>query len=345
MNTEGVPKSVTDALFVKASENLSDKSERVRGFEFNDALEGGSVDYDKLFDAYVNMGFQATNLGLAIKTIKEMLRWRLSDDPVSEDESDEFVDMDVRRKTRATVFLGYTSNMISCGIRENIRFLCEHKLVDVLVSTAGGIEEDFIKCLAPTYMGDFALPGKALREKGLNRIGNLIIPNDNYCLFEDWVSPILLKMKEEQQQGTVWSPSKIIARLGKEINNPNSVYYWCWKNDIPVFCPAITDGSLGDMLYFNSYEKGTPLVVDIAQDVRRLNDYVCFLCFLVLSLPCYDDLDSTLNLHVEIKSSFLILTNNFHPLFSFFSHQTLIFLPTGHLCQEIWHGDPWWWSH
>jgi deoxyhypusine synthase len=52
--------------------------------------------------------------------------------------------------TNCTIFLGYTSNMISCGMREYIRFLVQHKMVDCLVSTAGGIEEDFIKCLAPT---------------------------------------------------------------------------------------------------------------------------------------------------------------------------------------------------
>lgn len=32
-------------------------------------------------------------------------------------------------------------------------------MVDVLVTTAGGIEEDFIKCMGHTYMGDFQLKG------------------------------------------------------------------------------------------------------------------------------------------------------------------------------------------
>jgi len=41
--------------------------------------------------------------------------------------------------------------------------------VDVIVTTAGGIEEDFIKCLAHTYLGDFSLPGKELRLRGINR--------------------------------------------------------------------------------------------------------------------------------------------------------------------------------
>lgn len=71
----------------------------------------------------------------------------------------------------------------------------------------------------------------------------------------------------------VWSPSKIIHRLGKEINDESSVYYWAYKNNIPVYCPALTDGSLGDMLYFHTY-KSSPrqLVVDIVQDIRSINN-------------------------------------------------------------------------
>jgi deoxyhypusine synthase len=39
-----------------------------------------------------------------------------------------------------------------------------------------------------------------------------------------------------------------------------------------VFCPALTDGSLGDMLYFHTF-KASPecLRVDIVEDIRRIN--------------------------------------------------------------------------
>ena len=70
--------------------------------------------------------------------------------------------------------------------------------MDVIVTTAGGIEEDLIKCLAPTYKGDFSLPGALLRSKGLNRIGNLSVPNDNYCKFENWIMPLFDQMLLEQ---------------------------------------------------------------------------------------------------------------------------------------------------
>ena len=65
-------------------------------------------------------------------------------------------------------------------------------------------------------------------------------------------------------------PSKMISRLGKEINNSESVYYWAYKNNIPVFSPALTDGSIGDMIYIHSY-KNPGLIVDIAQDIRKVN--------------------------------------------------------------------------
>ena len=32
--------------------------------------------------------------------------------------------------------------------------------------------------MADTYLGDFALNGAMLRRKGINRIGNLLVPND-----------------------------------------------------------------------------------------------------------------------------------------------------------------------
>lgn len=205
--------------------------------------------------------------------VTEQRAWRLSDDPIPEDEGDdEKKDPAYRASVKCKIFLGYTSNLISSGLRETLRFLAQHKLVDVIVSTAGGIEEDFIKCLAKTYIGEFSLKGEDLRRRGINRIGNLLVPNDNYCKFEDWMNPILDTMLDEQKaDGTIWSPSTMIHRMGKEIDNEDSVYYWCYKNDIPVFCPALTDGSIGDMMYFHSYRR-EGLVLDIASDIRRMND-------------------------------------------------------------------------
>src|SRR3972149_4179221 len=59
--------------------------------------------------------------------------------------------------------------------------------------------------------------------------------------------------------------------LGFRSVEPDSIYYWAQKNKIPVFCPAITDGSMGDMVYFFSYER-PEFAIDNARDMRKLND-------------------------------------------------------------------------
>ncbi|KAH0594214.1 hypothetical protein MHUMG1_08053 [Metarhizium humberi] len=242
MAQDAPPSQATDAVLMK-SEAMPDGSQPVEELDFNKLKR--PITAEDLFLGMRHMGFQASNTS-----------------------------------EKTTIFLGYTSNLISSGLRGTLRWLAQHKHVSAIVTTAGGIEEDFIKCLGSgtTYMSSFSVPGADLRKRGLNRIGNLIVPNANYCAFEDWVVPILDKMLEEQEasKGTDeeinWTPSKIIHRLGKEINDERSVYYWAWKNDIPVFCPALTDGSLGDMLYFHTF-KASPLQlkIDIVEDIRRIN--------------------------------------------------------------------------
>ncbi|CAO0790663.1 unnamed protein product [Mucor circinelloides] len=269
-NTAAQPTGALDAVFVESVE-MPEGSVLIQGPDFNKKLS-----LSELLGSYKQIGYQGSSLGEAMEIIKEMRKWRLSDEAVLADEAPEYLDPEVRKKTKCKIFLGYTSNLVSSGLREIIRFLVQHKMVDVIVASAGGVEEDFIKCLAPTYLGEFALKGSDLRKKGLNRIGNLLVPNNNYCKFEDWVIPIFDKMLEEQkEQGITWTPSTMIERLGNEINDESSIYYWTSKNKIPVFCPAITDGSLGDMIYFHSY-KNPGLIVDIAADIRAMNNQAVF---------------------------------------------------------------------
>jgi deoxyhypusine synthase len=228
------------AVFKKSS---GAKGIEVKGYNFENGL-----DFDRFLENYMSTGFQATNVARAIEVVKKM------------------------RDEKVTVFFGYTSNMVSSGIRDVIRYLVKNKMVHVLVTTAGGVEEDIIKCLKPFVLGRFDAKGAELREKGINRIGNVFVPNDRYIKFEKFMNVFLAKMLEKEKKGnSILSPSEIIHELGKEINNEQSIYYWAYKNDIPVFCPALTDGSFGDMTYF--FKKKNPeFRIDIVDDLIRIND-------------------------------------------------------------------------
>ncbi len=216
----------------------------IQGYDFNQG-----VDYDKVLDSFISTGFQASHFGKAIKIVNKMI------------------------EEKVTIFLGATSSLITSGIRDIIRFLAEHKKIDVFVTTAGGIEEDIIKCFGDFKLGKFSASGELLREEGINRTGNIFVPNSRYIKFEEFINPVLEKLYEEQKEtGKIISVSEFIKILGKEINNEKSILYWCWKNEIEVYCPAITDGSIGDMIHFFMY-KHPDFKMDILSDIHKLNEY------------------------------------------------------------------------
>lgn len=232
------PKTVKDLADKKTSTLCYTK--KVEGHKFDSAYT-----LKQFIANYSTVGFQATNLCLAIEEIKRM--------------------------KDAKVFFGCTSNIISSGIRDTICYLAKTNKFQVFVTTGGGIEEDLIKCIKPTLLASFDVKGKLLRDNGFNRVGNLVIPNENYALFESWLTPIIKKLVSgyTKEKPLILTPSKFIKILGKEINNEDSILYWCYKNNIKVYSPAITDGSLGDILTFHSDREKIKL--DIVEDIHSMN--------------------------------------------------------------------------
>lgn len=229
--------------------NVLFDSEEVDGISITGYDFDSGINYDKIFESYLSTGHQASYFAKAISVINKMI------------------------ETKSTIYLGYTSNLVTSGLRDIFRYLAEHKKVKVIVTTAGGIEEDIIKCLGDFKLGSFSESGEVLNKKGVNRAGNIYIPNQRYCEFEEFLVPILNKIYEEQKEtGKILSVSDFIKRLGKEINNPKSIYYWCYKNDINIYCPSIIDGSIGDMIHFFMYDH-PDFKLDIARDVHDLNEF------------------------------------------------------------------------
>jgi len=121
----------------------------IKGYDFNQG-----VNYKKIVKSFSTSGHQASHLSKAIEIVNKMI------------------------SDKAFIYLGYTSNMVSSGLRDIFRYLVQQKKVNIVVTTAGGIEEDIIKCLGNFILGDFRASGRLLREKGINRIGNIFASNN-----------------------------------------------------------------------------------------------------------------------------------------------------------------------
>jgi len=190
-------------------------------------------------------GFQATHLAQATELIKQM------------------------KKEKATIFLGFTANLMASGLRGIVKELCEKKFVNAIVTTAGSIDHDIIKSFMPYKKGTFMANDVELHQKGINRIGNIFVETKGFELLEEkmqtWLAEIYAKEK------TI-SPSQLAKFIGSKLPE-ESFLHWCSKNNIPIFCPGITDGAIGLQMHFFKQEH-PDFVMDVTKDMKEIADLV-----------------------------------------------------------------------
>jgi deoxyhypusine synthase len=197
----------------------------------------------QLVDLLRNVGFQSIELSKATDTIIKM------------------------KKVGATTYLTFTSNMVTSGLRGFFAQLIKLKIPNVIVTTVGGIEEDIMKAIGEKFIiGDFHSDDIALHEKGVNRVGNLFVTTESYCKFEDTIAPMLDKLYQKKKR---WPVSELLREIGLLLDDENSILFQAAKNNVPIFCPAITDGSFGFHLYLFQ-QKNPDFIVDVVQDFKNI---------------------------------------------------------------------------
>ncbi|MBT5740108.1 deoxyhypusine synthase family protein [Candidatus Woesearchaeota archaeon] len=196
-----------------------------------------------LVSQYNHIGFQSVELARAAEAIVKM------------------------KKNNAKIYLTFTSNMVTSGLRGFFAQLISLKIANVIVTTVGGIEEDIMKATGEKFkIGRFSQDDVELHEQGVNRVGNLLINNEAYMNFEDWLTPVLDKLYLKQKR---WAVSDLLKEIGLLLDDTNSILYQAAKNDVPIFCPAITDGAFGFHLYLYQ-QKHKDFVVDVVKDFGNI---------------------------------------------------------------------------
>jgi deoxyhypusine synthase len=211
---------------------------KVKDFKW---VEGMKV--SELVSSMKRLGYQATELADAGDVILKM------------------------RRNGAKVFLTFTSNMATSGLRGFFSQLCEMKIPNIIVTTSGSIEEDIMKSLGEEFeVSSFYADDISLHERGENRVGNLIIRNESYMRFEDKMNDLLKSIYLKKKRTSV---SEMLREIGLLIEDKNSFLYQAAKNDIPVYCPGIADSSFGFHL-FMFQQKNRDFIVDTLQDMERI---------------------------------------------------------------------------
>jgi deoxyhypusine synthase len=175
------------------------------------------------------------------------------------------------RDKRCVKFLSFTGNLVATGTRGALKELVKRKLVDSIITTCGTIDHDVARCWKNYYEGSFQMNDAKLRTKGINRLGNVLVPNESYgIIIEKKMQTLLQSLWKENIKET--STRQLCHEIGTRICNETSILYWAAKNNIPVYVPGITDGAVGYQLWLFSQDHD--FKVNLLRDSGELSDTV-----------------------------------------------------------------------
>jgi deoxyhypusine synthase len=178
----------------------------------------------------------------------------------------------VFRSRGCTTFLSFPAALMATGVRGVLRLLVERKLVDAVITTCGTADHDLARVWQPYYHGDFEMDDVALHRLGVNRLGNVLVPNESYgIVLEQKVQPMLRDLWKEGRKSL--STKELLWELGRRTGSRESLLWWAWKNRIPVYVPAIFDGAVGFQLWA-FWQDHKAFAIDQFRDEAELADLV-----------------------------------------------------------------------
>ncbi len=223
---------------------------------------------DELLDQMARAGgFTATKLALAREILNDMFH---SLESSGEEDG----------RPTCLNWLSFPACLCATGTRGFFVEAMKQKKFNVVVTTCGTLDHDIARSFKEYYHGAFELDDAELGEAGLNRLGNVIVPNSSYGdIIEEVLLPMLKEIEKERREILPDNPWRgfgsieLCWAIGERIDDESSLLHWAAKNRIPIIVPGIYDGSVGAQLFM--HRQGSPdFNIDLLADQQHLSDLV-----------------------------------------------------------------------
>jgi len=175
-------------------------------------------------------------------------------------------------------WLSFPACLCATGTRGFFVEAIKRKAYNVVITTCGTLDHDIARTYQAYYHGAFELDDVELGEQGLNRLGNVIVPNECYGeILEQSVLPWLEEIEKERREINPENPwhgfgsVELCWAFGDRIEDENSLLYWAAKHRIPIVIPGLSDGSIGAQLFMHR-QRSPDFMIDFLADEQILSD-------------------------------------------------------------------------
>lgn len=168
-------------------------------------------------------------------------------------------------------FLSLSGPMVPGGLRKVVMHLVRSGYVDAIVTSGANIVHDIVEAYGGAhYRAQSSTDDKALRSKGLGRIGDILIREKDFATFEKGVYGFLDQL--DPQKTASMAPSEFLRDLGLTLSDDESIVRQAALRNVPIFSPGIMDSMLGFHMY--AYSTTKKFTLDFVKDLRILGEIV-----------------------------------------------------------------------
>jgi deoxyhypusine synthase len=167
-------------------------------------------------------------------------------------------------------FFGLAGAQVPGGMKQIIIDMLEKGMIDIFVTTGANLTHDLIESLGfRHYQGNEKEDDYKLHKKGLDRIYNVYMSSKVYQKLEKWFIRNFDKLNSETNSEFLENIGKLLSKGNKVTKN--SILATCYRKQVPIFCPALSDSGIGLMIWGMMLRKKVPRMNEY-QDLHNMLD-------------------------------------------------------------------------
>lgn len=143
-----------------------------------------------------------------------------------------------------TIIMGLAGSMSTTGQWKIINWLIENRFIDVLVSTGANVSEDILDAMGFGYWkGHHLMDDRALLNHKIDRFYDVLASELDYRKLEYMIVDFIGKLDREK----IYSSREFLYLFGRQLSEKgvNSIAATAYRNQIPIFSPALIDSAYG----------------------------------------------------------------------------------------------------
>src|SRR5256885_15721228 len=205
------------------------------------AVDAG-LSADEVVSRMERISFQGRNLATARRIWEKMLR----DD--------------------VTIFMGMAGALSAGGLRLVVAHLILHRYVDCLVSTGAILYHDLHETRGQHhYLGSPHADDAALAEERIDRVYDTYASEEEFIGNDNWIAEFAASIEPRP-----YTTRELLYRLGGHLwdaTHRDGILTAAYRANVPIFCPAIADSSIGMGLSQARQKRAGAGHIDIIGDI------------------------------------------------------------------------------